>query len=147
MATLKYTVIKTAEQYEAYCKELEVLIQTDNADVEDEIELLTLLIERYDEEHSSLNNTANPVELLIHLMEANALKAVDLALILGISKGYLSDILHYKKGISKTLVRKLAEHFKLNQAAFNRPYLLQNYAKKANPQLKSHNNENLSSMV
>jgi HTH-type transcriptional regulator/antitoxin HigA len=40
------------------------------------------------------------------------------------SKGYVSDILHYKKGLSKEVIRKLAERFKLSQSAFNRPYKL-----------------------
>ncbi len=44
----------------------------------------------------------------------------------GISKGYISDILHYKKGLSKELIRKLAVHFKVSQGAFNRPYKLGN---------------------
>jgi len=32
--------------------------------------------------------------------------------------------LHYKKGLSKDVIRKLAAHFKVSQEAFNRPYAL-----------------------
>jgi len=39
-------------------------------------------------------------------------------------KGYVSDILNYKKGLSKESIRMLSERFKLNQQAFNRPYKL-----------------------
>lgn len=42
--------------------------------------------------------------------------------ILGVSKGLVSDILKYKKGLSKETVRKLAAHFKMDQAALNRQY-------------------------
>jgi hypothetical protein len=42
----------------------------------------------------------------------------------GMSKGYVSDILHYKKSLSKEVIRKLADRFKLRQDAFNRPYHL-----------------------
>ena len=40
------------------------------------------------------------------------------------SKGLVSDILNYKKGLSKEVIRKLAERFKVSQEAFNRPYKL-----------------------
>ena len=52
------------------------------------------------------------------------MKPQDLTTILGISKGYVSDILNYKKGLSKEVIRKLAEYFKVKQEAFNRPYKL-----------------------
>lgn len=41
-----------------------------------------------------------------------------------VSEGLVSDILHYKKGLSKETIRILSEKFKLNQQAFNRPYEL-----------------------
>ena len=47
-------------------------------EIEDEIELLTLLIEKYDEEYSVFNNQ-NPVELLKSLMKDHGLKSIDLA--------------------------------------------------------------------
>ena len=57
-------------------------------------------------------------------MEERPLKSKDLVVILDVSKGYVSDILNYKKGLSKDVIRKLAEHFKVSQEAFNRPYKL-----------------------
>lgn len=120
---LKYTIIKTRVQYDEYCNQLEaILIQSDDK-LQDEIDLLTLLIEKYDEEHSTFKES-DPIELLRSLMHDHKLKAHDMKSILGISKGYVSDILNYKKGLSKEVIRKLAEHFKLRQEAFNRPYKL-----------------------
>jgi HTH-type transcriptional regulator/antitoxin HigA len=52
------------------------------------------------------------------------MKSKDLVNILDISKGYVSDILNYKKGLSKDVIRNLAEHFKISQEAFNRQYKL-----------------------
>ena len=43
---------------------------------------------------------------------------------LGVSKSFISEILHYKKGFSKESIRKLAEYFKVKQELFNRPYKL-----------------------
>ena len=57
-------------------------------------------------------------------MEDHHMKPQDLTTILDISKGYVSDILNYKKGLSKEVIRKLAEYFKVKQKAFNRPYKL-----------------------
>jgi len=62
--------------------------------------------------------------LLHSLMDEHNVKAKDLVDILDISKGYVSDILNYKKGLSKEVIRKLAEHFKVTQESFNRPYKL-----------------------
>jgi HTH-type transcriptional regulator/antitoxin HigA len=125
METLKYAIIKTEEQYIKYCSILEELLLMENSVFEDEIELLTLLIEKWDNEHNTFNEL-NPVELIKSLMEENNLKAVDLVKILGLSKGTISKILNYHKGLSKETIRRLSEHFKVSQEAFNRPYELVN---------------------
>jgi HTH-type transcriptional regulator/antitoxin HigA len=129
MKTLRYTIIKTETQYNTYCDALgELLGSTQNSkDIENEIELLTLLIEKWDAEHSTLNEV-NPIELLHSLMHDNKLKAKDLVGILGVSKGLVSDILNYKKGLSKDIIRTLSGYFKVSQEAFNRPYKLKNSA-------------------
>jgi len=121
MGSLKYKVVHSREQYNDYCSLLERLIE--NEGDEDEIELLTLLIHKWDEEQRS-QMTLDPVMLLRSLMDEHQLKAKDLAAILGVGKSLASDILNYKKGLSKEIIRTLAAHFKLSQEAFNRPYKL-----------------------
>jgi HTH-type transcriptional regulator/antitoxin HigA len=125
MVNLTYTIIKTDTQYNRYCSKLEELISSNKRTkaCQDEIELLTLLIKTYDEAHSGLTD-ADPVELLKALMKSHQLKAVDLAKLLHVSEGLVSDMLHYKKGLSKETIRILSDRFKLNQIAFNRPYTL-----------------------
>jgi HTH-type transcriptional regulator/antitoxin HigA len=124
METLKYKIIKTEEQYWEYCNILEALVgEKENEGLEDEIELLTVLIEKWDEERSTLIE-ADPVELLKYLMDENKLKAKDIASLLDINKSTVSEILHYRKGFSKEIIRKLADRFKVRQEAFNRPYKL-----------------------
>lgn len=125
MDTLRYKVIKTKGQYKKYCDILEGLTDTAKRpkSVQDEIELLTLLIETYDEKNTSINDS-DPIELLKHLMKEHKLKAVDLAKLLQVSEGLISDMLHYKKGLSKETIRILSERFRLGQEAFNRPYNL-----------------------
>jgi len=125
METLKYTLIKSKKQYDEYCNTLEVLIESEQVKSQDEIELLTLLIEKWDEEHNTFNDL-NPIELLKMLMAENNLKSKDLVEILGLSKGTVSKIMNYQKGLSKETIRKLSEYFKVSQELFNRPYKLVN---------------------
>jgi HTH-type transcriptional regulator/antitoxin HigA len=125
MAELKYKVIKNKTQYKEYCKKLEDLVFAGSKDnpTKDEIDLLTVLIEKWDAEHNTFDEL-DPIQLLHSFMEDHKLKSKDLVEILGIRKGYVSEILHYKKSLSKDVIRKLAEHFKVTQEAFNRPYKL-----------------------
>lgn len=122
MEVLKYTVIKSKAQYEEYCNTLETMV-TGEGSSEDEIDLLTVLIEKWDAEHNTFKD-ANPVELLVMLMQEHNMSATKLAGTLGVSKGLVSDILNYKKGFSKETIRALADLFKVSQEAFNRPYAL-----------------------
>jgi HTH-type transcriptional regulator/antitoxin HigA len=125
METLQYKIIKTDVQYNRYCETLEALVDSGRKtkSVQDEIELLTLLIEKFDAEHNTFDD-AGPIELLKSLMKDHNMKAVDVANLLGVSEGLVSDMLNYKKGLSKDTIRLLSKRFKLNQEAFNRPYEL-----------------------
>lgn len=122
---LKYKIIKNEKQYDEYCKTLEGLVFSESKSTKrkDEIDLLTLLIEDYDNRSWKIPKQ-NPVKIIQGLMIDHGLQAKDLVQIMGISKGYVSDILNYKKGLSKEIIRKLAVHFKLRQEVFNRPYEL-----------------------
>ena len=120
---MKYKVIKTLEQYNRYCQILENLTNKNDNTFEDEIELLILLVERWDMEHNSFQDL-NPIELIRALMRENGLKQKDLVTLLELSKGTVSKILNYQKGLSKASIRKLAKFFRLAQEAFNRPYTL-----------------------
>jgi len=122
-----YTIIRNEEQYRTYCNDLEKLTfeyqKKPDDGIHDLIETITLLIEKYDEEHSTMKEL-DPVQVLKALMADNNMKQRDLAQLLKISKGHVSDILSYKKGLSKNVMRMLSNRFKVRQDAFNRPYKL-----------------------
>jgi HTH-type transcriptional regulator / antitoxin HigA len=122
METLKFTIIKNKEQYNEYCNILEELILNDQN--QDEIDLLSLLIEKWDNDNNTLKD-ADPIELIKALMAEHRLKAKDLIEILNLSKGTISKVLNYQKGLSKETIRKLSDYFKVSQEAFNRPYKLE----------------------
>ena len=137
MEVLKYKVISSNTQYKEYSKVLENLIFTElkSKNLNDEIALLTLLIEKWDNDHNSFNDL-DPVQLLQSFMDSHQLKAKDLVDMLGVSKSYVSEILNYRKGFSKVLIRKLASYFNVSQEAFNRPYVLKSIV--VSPRLEQH---------
>ncbi len=120
---MKYRVIDSDTQYENYSDVLENLVFSSpiTPEIQDEINLLTLLIETYDKQKSHFRNL-DPVQLLKSLLAEHKMKAADLARKLQVSEGLVSDILKYKKGMSKKTIRAVAELFKMQQEAFNRPY-------------------------
>jgi HTH-type transcriptional regulator/antitoxin HigA len=129
METLKFKIIKSREQYDNYCNILEDLVVQENDNSQDEIDLLTLLIEKWDNDHSTFKDS-NPIEILKSLMAEHNLKSKDLVDLLGLSKGTISKILNYNKGLSKDTIRKLSVYFKVSQETFNRPYKLINEVNK-----------------
>lgn len=123
MEPLQFKVIKSTRQYNQYCKMLEelVVIGRKSAPERDAIELLQLLIAKWDEENNTFSEE-DPVRVLRYLMKDHQMKSVDLSRMLGISTSLVSDILHYRRGLSKEIIRKLSAHFCVSQELFNRPY-------------------------
>ncbi len=128
MKTLKYTIIKDANQYKVYCDTLANLTAEKRKGAQDEIDLLTLLIEKWDNEQPFFKDN-DPIQLLNALMHKHNLKQKDLCRILGLSQGIISRILNHRTGLSKESIRILAIYFNLSQEAFNRPYSLRNDAR------------------
>ncbi len=127
MTKLPYKVIKTREQYNDYCRQLDEMMFSDNADERtDEIELLTLLIETYDNEQRE-SVSGDPITLIKALMEEHQLNQNDIAGIVGRSKGYVSEMLNRKKALSKDVIRAIAEHFKIRQEVLNKEYELREH--------------------
>ena len=121
---MSYTTIKNKKQYQEYSDKVIALASLKpTKEIEYEMELLELLIDNY-ESKVYATETKDPIALLKSLMEVHQLKSVDLVNILGVQRSAVSQILSYKKGLSKDVIRKLSEHFKLSQEAFNRSYEL-----------------------
>jgi HTH-type transcriptional regulator/antitoxin HigA len=119
---MKYTVIKNKKQYVEYCDKLmELNFKPSSKANNDDIELLEVLIDKWDKDNYKTPKM-DPIQLLNFLMSNHNLNRNDLINLLGIGKSAVSQILDYKKGLSKEVIRKLSEHFKVSQEAFNRPY-------------------------
>lgn len=121
---MDYRIIKSESIYNEYCDRLHELVKNESTRNSADVELLTLLIEKWDSENITYTEL-DPIQLIKELMKQNELNATELGEILSLSKGTISKMLNYKKGLSKESIRKLANHFKLSQEAFNRPYQLE----------------------
>ena len=123
---LTYTIIKSAAQYDSYCGILDYLnfIKKKTRDDRDRIELLSLLIEKWDRDQMQKLPETNPPGLLLHLMEKTNIGQSDLAAELGVSKSLVSDILNFRRGFSRSLTRKLVKRFRVSGELFNKPYKL-----------------------
>jgi HTH-type transcriptional regulator/antitoxin HigA len=118
--SLKYTLIRNKAQYLQYCDLLESLLMSKkkSKSIEDEIDLLTLLIEKYDEAHHPYLRLS-PGAILKSLLIEHKMKSVDLAKLLGISEGLVSDMISEKKSISKKNMLFISKKFKVNQHFLN----------------------------
>jgi HTH-type transcriptional regulator/antitoxin HigA len=79
-------------------------------------ELLTVLIEAYEDEHYPIR-AATPVEALMELMEANNLKQKDLGPLLG-SESVVSEVLRGKRELNKHHIERLSKRFGVSPAVF-----------------------------
>lgn len=80
------------------------------------LDLLVMLIERFEEEHYPIA-VGSPVSILLHLMEARELKQEDLVGVIG-SRGVVSEVVNGKRSISKTQAKALAEFFHVDVGLF-----------------------------
>jgi HTH-type transcriptional regulator/antitoxin HigA len=79
-------------------------------------ELLTLLIEAYEEKHHAVSEVS-PVEVLQELLSANNLRQKDLVAQLG-SESIVSEILSGKRELNKNHIVKLSKRFHVSPEVF-----------------------------
>ena len=66
----------------------------------------------------------NPIELIKYMMKLRDIKPIRLAEMVGVDKGYISSILNFKKGLSKSVIRSLSDKLGIPQQDLNVPYAL-----------------------
>lgn len=123
---MKYRKIKSMEQYNEYCERHEELTYKNYKVNIEEIELIQILIDEYESRTIEKPKGMNPVEMIQYLLDENGLTKSQLAKQVDVSRQLITDILNYRRNISKTMVNKLAERFSLNPSAFSKPYKLKN---------------------
>lgn len=111
-------LIRNEEQLESYTKALFRLTELPNptpSQVE-AIELLTVLIERYEEHHFSVPE-ASPADVLRFLLDRHGLKQRDLAADLG-GESVVSEILSGKRKLNASHIEQLSKRFHVSPAVF-----------------------------
>ena len=111
-------VIDSEEQLAAYTKALYSLTaeqRPTRAQVQ-AIELLTLLIERYEQENYTIPK-ASPADVLRFLIERHGLRQRDVAADLG-GESVVSEVLSGKRKLNTAQIEKLSRRFRVSPAVF-----------------------------
>lgn len=107
MMTIK--VIDSKSLYEQYLERVELLLRSKNSEdkeVNEEIELLTLLIEKYEIDNFKIKNP-DPIDAVFFRMRERNLKQTDLIQYIG-SKSRVSEILSRKRPLTIQMIRDLS---------------------------------------
>lgn len=101
-------VLRTEEEYEAAIAEIERLLDEgseEGTEAFDRLELLSVLVEHYEEERYPMG-TVSPQEAVSFMLEQKGMTRVDLEAIMG-GKSRVSEFFSGKRALSKTQVEVL----------------------------------------
>lgn len=103
---MELKVIKNEKQYQEALKRLdEIFDSKKDSKTADELELLSLLIDKYESEISTID-LPDPIEAIKFRMEQLGYKQKDLAEAIGL-KSRVSEILNRKRKLTIDMIRKL----------------------------------------
>lgn len=103
---MKLKILKTEKDYQLALERLEEIFDAKKGTPEgDELEILSWLIEKYEDEHYPIG-PADPIEAIKFRMEQMGMKQKDLAEIIGY-KSRVSEILNRKRKLTLEMIRKL----------------------------------------
>ncbi|NOU20129.1 MAG: helix-turn-helix domain-containing protein [Bacteroidales bacterium] len=108
---MKTKILKTKKEYNAACERIYSLIHSSENPIEpnssegEEMELLSLLVEKYEQEHYQLG-TPNPIEAIKFRMEQMNLKQTDIAPLFG-GKTRVSEVLNGKRPLTLKMITLL----------------------------------------
>ena len=107
---MKIKVIKTEQDYQDALKRMEEVFDADeNTPDGDEAEILSILIEKYEDEHYPIE-APDPIEAIKFRMEQMNIRKKDLAEVIGY-RSRVSEIFSKKRKLTLDMIRKL--HHKL----------------------------------
>lgn len=116
--------IRNEEDYETALEEIEGLWEAAPDTPEaDRLDVLVMLVEAYEAEHYPIPDP-DPIELILHVMDARGLTRRDLEPYLG-SRARVSEILNRRRPLSLEMIRKLQAGLGLPADILVQPYALQ----------------------
>jgi HTH-type transcriptional regulator/antitoxin HigA len=103
---MEISIIKTEDQYQTALNRIEEIFDsTETSETAEELELLTVLVEKYENEHYPID-FPDPIEAIKFRMEQLGYKQKDLAEIIGL-KSRVSEIMNKKRKLSIEMIRKI----------------------------------------
>lgn len=115
--------IRSKRDYTAALKQAEVLWNARPGSKElDRLEVLTMLIQVYEAEHFPIPDP-DPIDLLLHVMEARGLSRKDMEPFIG-SRARVAEILNRQRPLTLEMVRRLSAGLKLPADLLIKPYEL-----------------------
>lgn len=108
---MKTKILKTEKEYNEACKRIYMLMHSTDKPIEldtpeaDEIELLSLLIEKYERKHYPIQ-APDPIEAIKFRMEQMNLKQIDIAPLFG-GKTRISEVLNRKRPLTLRVIALL----------------------------------------
>jgi HTH-type transcriptional regulator/antitoxin HigA len=119
--------IKTEADYEAATQEVDHLFgSAPNTPEGDRLEVLTMLIEAYEEKHYGIPSP-DPIEAILYYMESRGLSRSDLEPYIG-SRARVSEVLNRKRPLTIYMIRKLHTGLGIPAEILIQPYPLQESA-------------------
>ncbi len=106
--------IETESEYQRVLMIVEMLMNKKDISAEEDrlLDLFVILVEKFESEHYPSPKRSTPHSRLLHLMEANNLRSVDLISVFG-SSDLAAEVVEGKHSIDKTHVEKLSDRFSL----------------------------------
>jgi HTH-type transcriptional regulator / antitoxin HigA len=108
-------VIRSEAEYDAAVAEIDELLDaepTRGTPEYERLELLSVLVEAYDDEHYRMGEATRPQDVLDFLLEQRGLTRADLTPILG-TRSRVSEFFAGKRGLSLGQIRRLRREFKV----------------------------------
>lgn len=115
--------IRNEEDYETALEEIQALWDAQDGTPEaDWLDVLMVLVEAYEAEHYPIPDP-DPIDLILHVMDARGLTRSDLEPYLG-TRARVSEVLNRRRPLSLSMIRKLQTGLGLPADILVQPYLL-----------------------
>lgn len=109
---MEIKAIKTEQDYKLALKRLEEIFHSEIDTPEgDEAEVLSILIEKYEDEHYAIE-MPDPIEAIKFRMEQMGMNQRELADVIGYTSR-VSEILHRKRKLTLSMIRKLSDKLQI----------------------------------
>jgi len=119
---MKLKLIKTEEEYQKALKRLDKIFHSKTGTKEqEELEILVMLIQRYEDETVGEFPDPDPIEAIKFKMEQMEMNQKDLAEVIGL-KSRASEILSRKRPMSINIIRKISKALSIPADILIQPY-------------------------